>query len=86
MGSPSRPFNPSELERIETSLRTFADFVRQRRPSRDTTPDRIDGLGKGDVDGTPGGDRGLVDELSGLNRAIAIAKEREVRPTAAWNW
>jgi len=82
MGSPTRPFNPSELERIETSLRTFyTDFVRKAAESRHTTPDRIDALAQGRVwTGRQAKERGLVDELGGLDRAVAIAKERAKIP------
>lgn len=82
MFSPARPFNESELQKIEGSLRAFyTDFVRKAAESRHTTPDRIDALAQGRVwTGRQAKDRGLVDELGGLDRAVAIAKERAKIP------
>ena len=78
MGSPARPFNASELQKIEGSLRAFyTDFVRKAAESRHTTPEQIDRLAQGRVwTGKQAKDNGLVDELGGLDRAVAIAKER----------
>ncbi|HUR33529.1 MAG TPA: signal peptide peptidase SppA [Vicinamibacterales bacterium] len=78
MGSPARPFNASELQKVESQLRAFyGDFVRKAAESRHTTPEKIDSLAQGRVwTGRQAKDNGLVDELGGLDRAIAIAKER----------
>lgn len=82
MFSPARPFNESELQKVEGSLRAFyTDFVRKAAESRHTTPDRIDALAQGRVwTGRQAKERGLVDELGGLDRAVAIAKERAKIP------
>ena len=84
MGSPVRPFNASELQKIEGELRAFyTDFVRKAAESRHTTPDQIDRLAQGRVwTGRQAKDNGLVDELGGLDRAVAIAKERAKIPAA----
>ena len=78
MGSPVRPFNASELQKVEGGLRAFyTEFVRKAAESRHTTPDQIDRLAQGRVwTGKQAKDNGLVDELGGLDRAVAIAKER----------
>ena len=44
---------------------------------RNTTPERIDAIGQGRVwTGKQAKELGLVDELGGLERAIALAKQR----------
>jgi protease IV len=82
MGSPARPFNASELQKLEGELRAFyTDFVRKAAESRHTTPEQIDRLAQGRVwTGRQAKDNGLVDELGGLDRAVAIAKERAKIP------
>jgi protease-4 len=76
--SPARPFNASELQKVEAQLRSFySEFIRRAAESRHTTPEKIDSVGQGRVwTGRQAKDYGLVDELGGLDRAIAIAKER----------
>jgi protease IV len=78
MESPIRPFNESELQKINAQLRSFyTDFVRKAAESRRTSPEKIDSLAQGRVwTGRQAKENGLVDELGGLDRAIAIAKER----------
>jgi protease IV len=78
MGSPARPFNASELQKVQAQLRSFyTEFIRKAAESRKTSPDRIDSLAQGRVwTGRQAKENGLVDELGGLDRAIAIAKER----------
>jgi protease-4 len=82
MESPVRPFNASELRKVESQLRAFyTDFIRKAAESRHTTPEKIDSLGQGRVwTGRQAKDNGLVDELGGLDRAIAIAKQRAKIP------
>jgi len=82
--SPVRPFNASELQKIESQLRAFyTDFIRKAAESRHTTPEKIDSLGQGRVwTGRQAKDNGLVDELGGLDRAIAIAKQRAKIPAS----
>jgi protease-4 len=80
--SPARPFNASELERVEAQLRAFyTDFIRKVAESRHTTPEKIDAIAQGRVwTGRQAKDNGLVDELGGLDRAIEIARERAKIP------
>lgn len=82
MDSPARPFNPSELRKVEAQLRAFyTDFVRKAAASRRTTPEQIDRLAQGRVwTGRQAKEVGLVDELGGLDRAVAIAKARAKIP------
>ena len=78
MESPTRPFNESELSKVREQLQSFYDdFVEKVARSRRTTPEQIDTVAQGRVwTGRQAKERGLVDELGGLDRAIAIAKER----------
>lgn len=82
MASPARPFNASELQKVESQLRAFyTDFIRKAGESRGMTPEAIDRLGQGRVwTGRQAKDNGLVDELGGLDRAVAIARERAKLP------
>lgn len=82
MASPARPFNASELQKVESQLRAFyTDFIRKAGESRGMTPAAIDQLGQGRVwTGRQAKANGLVDELGGLDRAVAIARERAKLP------
>jgi protease-4 len=78
MNSPVRPYSPAELKKVEEQLHAFYDqFVEKAAESRHTKPERIDQLAQGRVwTGRQAKENGLVDELGGLDRAIAIAKSR----------
>jgi protease-4 len=78
MNSPVRPYNASERKKLEEQLRAFYDdFVRKVAQSRQTTPEKIDQIAQGRVwTGQQAKANGLVDELGGLARAVALAKER----------
>jgi protease-4 len=78
MNSPARPYNASELAEFERYLQSFYDqFVERVAEARDSTPERIDQIAQGRVwTGRQAHQRGLVDELGGLQKAIAVAKER----------
>ncbi len=78
MESPTRPFNESERKKVQEQLQSFYDdFVEKAARSRHTTPERIDSVAQGRVwTGRQAQEQGLVDELGGLDRAIAVAKER----------
>jgi protease-4 len=82
MDSPTRPFTPSESQKLDEQLQAFyGDFVRKAAESRHTTREKIDSLGQGRVwTGRQAKENGLVDELGGLDRAIAIAKARAKIP------
>jgi protease-4 len=80
--SPSRPFSASESQKLDEQLRAFYDgFLHKVAESRHTTPEKIDAIAQGRVwTGRQAKDNGLVDELGGLDRALALAKERAKIP------
>jgi protease-4 len=56
---------------------TYDAFVEKAAAGRKTTPERIDAIAQGRVwTGRQAKELGLVDELGGLDRALAIAKDR----------
>ena len=56
---------------------TYDTFVEKAAQGRNTTPEQIDAIGQGRVwTGRQAKQIGLVDELGGLDRAIALAKQR----------
>ena len=78
MDSPARPFNPSELKKLQEQLQSFYDqFVERVAQSRHTTPEKIDALARGRVwTGEQAKENWLVDALGGIDRALSLAKER----------
>jgi protease-4 len=78
IGSPARQYNPDELKKLNEQLQAFYDqFVEKAAASRRSTPERIDALAQGRVwTGRQARERGLVDELGGLDEAVALAKQR----------
>ena len=76
--SPVRPFSPDERKKMaELMQATYDAFVEKAAAGRNTTPERIDAIAQGRVwTGKQAKEIGLVDELGGLERAIAIAKDR----------
>jgi protease IV len=82
MESPARPYNADELRKVQEQLQAFYDqFVEKVAESRHTTPEKIDAIAQGRVwTGRQGKQNHLVDELGGLDRAIAIAKQRAKLP------
>ncbi len=76
--SPVRPFTPEERAKIEEGMQaTYDMFVEKVAQSRRTTPEKIDAIAQGRVwTGHQAKQLGLVDEIGGLQRALAIAKER----------
>jgi len=83
INSPARPFNPEELKKLQEQLQAFYDqFVEKAADSRHSTPEQIDALAQGRVwTGRQAKQNHLVDELGGLDRAIAIAKQRAKIPS-----
>ena len=83
INSPARPFNPEELKKLQEQLQAFYDqFVEKAADSRHSTPEQIDALAQGRVwTGRQAKQNHLVDELGGLDRAIAIAKQRARIPS-----
>src|SRR6266508_5168255 len=78
INSPARRYNPEELKKLQEQLQAFYDqFVEKVADSRHSTPEKIDSLAQGRVwTGRQAKQNKLVDELGGLDRAIALAKQR----------
>jgi protease-4 len=76
--SPVRPFSPEERARVEEHMQaTYDAFVEKAAAGRNTTPERIDAVAQGRVwTGRQAKDLGLIDELGGLQHALALAKQR----------
>jgi protease IV len=76
--SPVRPFTPDERKKVgELMQATYDSFVEKAAAGRNTTPERIDAIAQGRVwTGKQAKELGLVDELGGLDKALALAKER----------
>ena len=78
MYSPLAPFSPEQRAKVDEYMQGFYDqFVEKVAEARHTTPERIDAIAQGRVwTGRQAKDIGLVDELGGLDAAIAAAKQR----------
>jgi protease-4 len=78
LNSPIRPYSPEERAKVEEQMQAVYDmFVEKAAESRHTTPERIDTVAQGRVwTGAQAKRVGLIDEMGGLQRAVAIAKER----------
>jgi protease-4 len=78
INGPARPYNQEELKKLQEQLQSFYDqFVEKVADSRHSTPEKIDAIAQGRVwTGRQAKQNGLVDELGGLDRAVAIAKQR----------
>jgi protease-4 len=76
--SPIRAFTPEERARVQEQMQaTYDTFVEKAAAGRNTTPERIDAIAQGRVwTGAQGKQIGLVDELGGLERALAVARQR----------
>jgi protease-4 len=75
--SPERPFTDSERQKLREQIRDFYDgFVQKVAASRKMSVERVDQVAQGRVwTGAQAREKGLVDALGGLDRAIALAKE-----------
>ncbi|HEV3057923.1 MAG TPA: signal peptide peptidase SppA [Vicinamibacterales bacterium] len=82
INSPARPYNPEELKKLQEQLQAFYDqFVEKAAESRHMPPEKIDAIAQGRVwTGRQAKQNGLVDQLGGLDRAIAVAKQRAKIP------
>ena len=78
MYSPLTPFSPEQRAKLDEYNQGFYDqFVEKVAAARHTTPERIDAIAQGRVwTGQQAKELGLVDELGGLDAAIAVAKQR----------
>ena len=76
--SPIRQFSPEERARVQQLMQaTYDTFVEKAASGRNTTPERIDAIAQGRVwTGKQAKQLGLIDELGGLDRALALAKQR----------
>jgi protease-4 len=75
--SPVRPFSGAERAKMQEHIDAiYEQFLVKAAEGRGTTRDAIHELAQGRVwTGRQAEERGLVDELGGLPRAIALAKE-----------
>jgi len=82
MNSPVRPYSEEDRAKVDEQLRAFYDqFVEKAAASRRKKPEEIDAMARGRVwTGRQAKDLGLVDELGGLDKAVAIAKTRAKIP------
>jgi protease-4 len=78
MNSPVRPYTAAERAKVGEQLQAFYDqFVERVAASRHMTPERVDAIAQGRVwTGHQARQRGLVDVIGGLDKAIALAKQR----------
>jgi protease IV len=78
IASPARPFNDAERQKIEALMQdTYDEFVEKAAAARHMPPEKLDAVAQGRVwTGRQAKAIGLVDELGGLDRAIAAAKQR----------
>jgi protease-4 len=85
MESPTRPFNPEERAKVQQGMDDFYDrFVENAARSRHMTVPQLHAVAQGRVwTGRQAKQVGLVDDLGGLDRALAVAKQRAgLSPTA----
>jgi protease-4 len=84
MDSPVRPYSPTERARLEAQVQAaYESFVGKAAEARGVTPEEIDAVAQGRVwTGRQAKALGLVDELGGLDRAIALAKAHAGIPPA----
>jgi protease-4 len=82
LNSPVRAYNDDEVKKVQEYMQSFYDrFVENVADSRKRTPEDIDRIAQGRVwTGRQAVENGLVDALGGLDRAIALAKERAQIP------
>jgi protease-4 len=74
---PERNLTTDERAYIETMIKAlYQDFVNKVAEGRKMTPEAVDEIGQGRVwTGLDAKDKGLVDELGGLEKAVALARE-----------
>ncbi len=82
---PTRAYDPRVGEIIQAYLNNgYAQFIGKAARARKTTPEAIDAVARGRVwSGAQAKDRGLVDELGGLEAAIAQARSLASLPVDA---
>ena len=82
MNSPTRPYNDAERAKMGEQLQAFYDqFVERVAASRHMTPEHVDALAQGRVwTGRQARQNGLVDAIGGLDRAIALIRQKANLP------
>ena len=77
MYSPHRPFTEAQWQRLEATLdRIYADFVKRVEDGRRLRPEDVEAAAQGQIwSGDMAFERGLIDALGGLHRAVGIALE-----------
>ena len=85
LASPVRPFNDEERKKVQSLIEeTYDQFIEKASASRHMKPEKLDAIAQGRVwTGRQARSIGLVDELGGLDRAIAAAKQRAKIPAAS---
>lgn len=81
----TRQFTDEEREVVKRQIKEFYDeFVKRVSEGRKMSYEQVDAVGRGRVwTGKQAKENGLVDELGGLNLALAIAKEKAGIPQYA---
>ncbi|MBA3271757.1 MAG: signal peptide peptidase SppA [Acidobacteria bacterium] len=76
--SPERRFTDEERAKVQESMQAFYDqFVEKVAEARQTSPEKIDQIAQGRVwTGQQAKQVGLVDQLGGMQVAVAAAKQR----------
>jgi protease-4 len=76
--SPDRRFSDEERAKVLESMQAFYDqFVEKVAEARQTSPEKVDQIAQGRVwTGQQARQVGLVDQLGGLQVAVAVAKQR----------
>ena len=84
-GLPGAPFSDEERNKILSLMtETYDQFVEKAAEARHMKPEKIDAIAQGRVwTGRQAKANGLVDELGGLDRAIAAAKQRAKIPATS---
>jgi protease-4 len=85
MFTTTRPFSKDEWAKINSWLdRIYADFTSKVARGRNMTPDQVHDVARGRVwTGADAAANGLVDELGGLEAALALARRRAGLPDTA---
>jgi protease-4 len=84
--SPLRPFSKEERAKMDEQMHaTYDQFVARVAEGRRLKPEQVDAIGRGRVwTGHQAKERGLVDEIGGLDRAIDLAKAKaQIAPTSS---